>query len=146
MVDFAALKGKTPNPVDNPNPASETGAELAPVESEVADTVEKIYTSAPVMSLKLGRFQFTKGVLTLTDSTDIELFDKLLGTLPPRERNAIRTISMEKAIAMVRPQEPGVTKNFDSAVGRQRETVAGQATIGTEALEDSKPAEPDAQA
>jgi hypothetical protein len=149
-LDLKALGGNkttapaAPTPTPGEPLKDKQGETLAPaqvVESagvgpEVAEKVEKIYTSAPVMRLKIGKFQFDKGVLTLTDADDVAMFDKLLGTLPPRERNAIRTISMERAIAMVRPSEPGVTKNFDSSVGRQRETVDGQTVIGTQSLED----------
>lgn len=106
------------------------------VESQAEPEVaKKLYTSAPVMSLKLGKFQFTRGVLTLDDPTDIEQFDKLLKTLPPRERNAIRTISVELAEAMVRPIEPGVTRAFDSSVNRQQDRVGGQDVVGTVALD-----------
>lgn len=151
-LDLKALGGnKTSAPAATPTPTpgtpltdkqgetlkapGEDTIESAGVGPEVAEKVEKIYTSAPVMRLKIGKFQFEKGVLTLTEADDVAMFDKLLGTLPPRERNAIRTISMERAIAMVRPSEPGVTKNFDSSVGRQRETVDGQQVIGDTALE-----------
>lgn len=142
MVDFKDLKptpAKAAEPLKDKQGESVGKAEVvesAGTDADVKDKIEKIYTSSPVMRLKLGKFQFDKGVLTLTDQNDVEQFDKLLSTLPPRERNAIRTISLEKANAMVRPVEPGVTKNFDSSVGRQRERgAAGEKVIGDVALE-----------
>jgi len=152
MIDLAKLSAQKAD--DKPKEESkpvENKPEAQPIEDKQKQPVEqvqvvesqaeptkanKLYTSAPVMNLKVGKFQFTKGVLTLTDPDDIAMFEKLLRGLPPRERNAIRTISIEKAEQMVRPIEPGMTKAFDSAVGRQRETIAGTATVGTVALED----------
>lgn len=145
-LNLAGLSGgaKAPDPAKAEEAAQplvdKQGESLAPAQTVESiaepEKAKKIYTSAPISQLRIGKFQFDKGVLTLDDSDEIAEFDALLKKLPPRERNSVRTISLELAESMVRPMEPGMTKSFDSSVGRQRERLAtGDATMGTVALD-----------
>jgi len=103
---------------------------------EQVNRAAALFTSHPIMRLKLGKFQFDRGLLTIEDSEDAAEFKKMLDKLPARDRNQIREISVDAAERLVRPIEPGVTTQFDSSVGRQRETLAtGDKTVGTEPLE-----------
>jgi hypothetical protein len=95
-----------------------------------------IATSAPIQRFKIGRFQFERAVLNLYEDEDVADFRKLVGKLPPVDRNQIKIIDREAAEAMVRPIEPGATKQFDSSVGRQRERSAtGEQVIGSDPLD-----------
>ncbi len=95
-----------------------------------------IATSAPIQRFKIGRFQFERAVLNLYSQEDADAFRKLLKGLPPVDRNQIKIIDKDAAEAMVRPIEPGATKQFDSSVGRQRETLAtGDKVIGQDPLD-----------
>ena len=97
-----------------------------------------IATSAPIQRFKIGRFQFDRAVLNLYSEKDAEEFRKLVKGLPPVDRNQIRIIDKEAAEAMVRPIEPGATKQFDSSVGRQREVLGtGDKVIGDNPLDAS---------
>ena len=108
----------------------------APTHAEPKDDGAVNYTSHPIMRLKIGRFQFDRGLLVLTDSKDVAEFDKLHDQLPERDKNQIRKIDTKAAERLVRPIEPGMTKTFDSSVGRQREVAAtGDKVIGDEPLE-----------
>lgn len=107
------------------------------VGSEDGDREPKlIATSAPIQRFKIGRFQFERGVLHLYDDKDVEDFRNLVKQLPPVDRNQIKIIDKEAAEALVRPIEPGATKQFDSSVGRQRERAAtGEKVIGDDPLD-----------
>lgn len=95
-----------------------------------------IATCLPIQRFKIGRFQFEKGVLNLYEDSDVSDFRKLLEGLPPVDRNQIKIIDREAAERLVRPVEPGATKQFDSSVGRQRETLAtGDKVIGDQPLD-----------
>lgn len=54
------------------------------------------YSSHPIARLKLGRFQFERGVLSL-DATDETEFDKLLATQPVTIRGRVHKISVAGA-------------------------------------------------
>lgn len=95
-----------------------------------------IATSAPIQRFKIGRFQFDRAVLNLYNDDDAAEFRKMVEKLPPVDRNQIKIIDKEAAEAMVRPIEPGATKQFDSSVGRQRERSAtGEEVIGKNPLD-----------
>lgn len=94
-----------------------------------------IVTSLPIMNFKIGRFQFTRGVLNLFEDKDVTDFRALVKTLPPADRNQLKIVDREAAEAMVRPIEPGATKQFDSSVGRHGDTIGGGETVGTKPLD-----------
>ncbi len=99
-----------------------------------------IATSLPVQRFKIGRFQFERGTLSLFTDEDVSDFRSLVKQLPPADRNQIKIIDREAAERLVRPIEPGVTSQFDSSVGRQRETLAtGDKTVGTDAIDRPTP-------
>lgn len=129
---FGNLLGKA-----NQNPAPvPLSPKPAVIESQAEpEKAKALYSSSPLQNFKVGRFQFNKAVLTLDGADDIAEFKALLAKLPARERNQIKTISVALAESMVRPVEPSLTRLFDSSVGRQRESIAGTQTIGTEAID-----------
>lgn len=95
-----------------------------------------IVTSAPIQRFKIGRFQFERAVLNLFEREDADEFRKLVSKLPAADRNQLKIIDREAAEQMVRPIEPGATKQFDSSVGRQREVLGtGDKVIGDDPLD-----------
>lgn len=97
----------------------------------------KMYHTPGIERYKVGRFQFEKGRLELRKQKDVEEFQKVLDDLAenaPRERNRIKTISIEAAEAMVRSRAPAVQRGVDSASNRI--DMSGLKMTGTDRLED----------
>lgn len=68
----------------------------------VGDTVaegneEKVQYTSRIASLRIGRFQFVGGVLSL-DSGDVSRFEDLVGQTSPRTQNAIRKIERGEGV------------------------------------------------
>lgn len=101
-------------------------------ETSAATTNVSIYTSHPISRFRLGRFRFVDATLRLDNETDVAEFERLLDAMPPRERSQIKKIDFDAANALVKARQPSVSKSFDSSVGRQESTVAGQQTVGTQ--------------
>lgn len=100
-----------------------------------ADEGEVIYTSHPITSFKLGRFQFENAVLRLTNEKDKSDFKKILEALQPRDRNMVRTISLDRVSEIIaQRQDVLATRQFDSSVGREAMDVLRGAipTVGRE--------------
>ena len=121
---------------NNPAPTVDPTGGLFDVGDDTGDREPVlIATSAPIQRFKIGRFQFDRAVLNLFDQDDADEFRSLVSKLPPVDRNQIKIIDRSAAEALVRPIEPGATKQFDSSVGRQQDRVGGASAVGTEALD-----------
>jgi hypothetical protein len=59
----------------------------------------KTWTSHPIQNYSLGRFDFQQGILNLTESADIEEFEKLLNhpQLPIRDKQLIQEVNVDRA-------------------------------------------------
>lgn len=95
-----------------------------------------IATCAPIQRMKIGKFQFDRAVLNLFEQDEVDEFRALMSKLPPADRNQIKVIDKEAAKNLVRPIEPGMTKQFDSSVGRGKQTTAtGDSLVGKDPLD-----------
>lgn len=108
----------------------------APTKEPEAATPEVVsYTSHPIENLSIGQFRFEKGLLTLSGD-DVEVFDKLLATLPPQEASRVKKLDVNAAEDLVRKllenQRAAATQVNDSSIGERATPV-----VGTGKLEDS---------
>lgn len=55
---------------------------------------EAIYTSHPIGRLKIGRFRFENGILTLSKSEDVEEFENLLAASNARTQSQVKKIDV----------------------------------------------------
>lgn len=106
---------------------------------------ETVYSSHPVSRYKLGRFQFENSVLRLSESDDIEEFEKLLNhpKLPVADRRIVKKIDISKVDDIVASRM--ATKQFDSSVGRSSLEKLKQAspTVGIQDIAHAKLAQMD---
>lgn len=104
---------------------------FAEQERDISDAVldaKHLYSSHPIMNFRVGRFQFEKGLLTLTDSEDAETLEKLLKTMPMTESIKVKKLDPEGAARLVLQNRarPAATKGFDSATGERASDADGQ--------------------
>ena len=67
----------------------------------MSESVEQHYYSIP-QNFRMKQFRFEKNQLTLTNTEDIELFEKYLKGMTPASRGLIKTISISAADKLVR--------------------------------------------
>lgn len=79
------------------------GLEAAELAGDVREGAEDEvqYTSTPIAALKIGRFQFTNGVLRLSGD-DVETFEKLLKGSAIRTQQVVRKIDRRGGEAVAR--------------------------------------------
>lgn len=119
MTTLANL-GKTPE--KSSRPAAESG--------------EVRWSSHPIQRYTVGRFQFEKGLLTLTEEADIEDFQATYDSLPVYEKARLQKIDVAAAERIVQQYLNGsgsATKGIDSSTGDR----APNNQTGTGRLEDS---------
>lgn len=129
---------QAPKPAVNEVAPPQPTVEAPPQEDSKAVNGERVWTCAPIQQLKMGRFQFKKTLLKLSNAKDIEDFEKLLNSQPERERSRVKTISLAVAKKIVEARIPTATKAFDSAAGRRDPTQAeliGTQELGSESKE-----------
>lgn len=91
-------------------------------EGAVDNDVIASFTSHPVNNFRLGKHQFTDGVLNFTDSKKLAKFEELLEDLPPAERNRIKKLDLDAAKRIsqqFQAQQPKATTTTDSSVGER---------------------------
>jgi len=121
-------QGQAENMAERSSPesgANQQAADLEAAENATGqvgtDSDAAVYSSHPIENFHVAGFQFEKGTLKLTDSDEIERFEKLIESLPPRERSTIRKIDLDGAAA--------VAKRFNNASTSKR----GIDTTGSDA-------------
>lgn len=103
----------------------DTRSEISVLEASADQLTDKTavqYTSHPIANYKLGRFQFSNGVLSLTKDSDVEEFEKLLNddNLPTIERNRVKKIDLARAEQIVKDRlaaQRQISQVTDSSIG-----------------------------
>lgn len=115
-----------------------SGADFFPTtmaEGPIDPEIIASFTSHPVNNFRLGKYQFTDGVLNFTDSKKLAKFEELLDDLPPAERNRVKKLDLEAAkriSAEFQANQPKATTSTDSSVGER----GIKTKVGTGALDD----------
>lgn len=108
-----------------------------------AGPAERIWSCHPARTYNFGKFKFRDSVLKLSDPSEIADFEELLAQLKKqnkREWGRFKEISVARASDIVRDRlkQSLATKQFDSSVGRQLETLGGEPVVGTKPLEETQ--------
>lgn len=104
--------------------------------TEPAPAYEVVYSSHPTPNYRIGKYKFEKSQLKLTDPAEVEIFDKLLSTLPVGERRKIQKLDVAAAEDFLRKRQvtPAATKQTDSSTGERGST---EPKVGTGTLEST---------
>ena len=97
-------------------------------DTDVSVNTGKFYSCLPTKNWQIGRFKFSDGQLHLSDSADIEEFEKILNhpKFPISERTKIKTIDFDLANDIARSQGAVAQRGYDSGQNAQFEQLKAQ--------------------
>lgn len=116
---------------DSEKDARRVGLDGAYSDSERADLAFRVrenlkaegavrWSSHPIQRFTVGRFQFEKGLLVLTEAEDIADFQEVYDSLPVAERARLQKLDLEAAERLARAHlgiDGAVTRGIDSSTG-----------------------------
>lgn len=103
-----------PTQPENQEPVSLVTEALTPEPNPEPTETFEFFSCAPLDRLKIGRFNFDKGQLKLTEEDAVE-FEELMKKVDPRTRQKVKKIDVRAAEAYLRSLAPVATKSTDSS-------------------------------